>query len=443
MLDRLSLMFRIEDLRKKILFTLLVIVIYRVGSFIILPYVDHGTVQDTLGNNDIFSDQGGGLLNYFALLAGGGLRNLAVFALGIMPYITASIIMQLLGEIIPKIKSWSEEGAEGEKKKTQTTRYMTMLLALLQSSVLVYQLNQGQLYGQSFQQSNDQTVQSFLVSGMNTPKFLFMILTLVAGTALLMWLGELITQKGIGNGMSILIFASVASSVPFQFAAVWTQGGQGKFAVISVMGLIMIAGVVFIESGQRRIPVQFAKRVVGRKMMGGQSTYIPIKVNTAGVVPVIFAQSLLLFPALLAGLANNEALRKFVDKNLINGQSWWYLLAEVILIMAFAYFYTYIAFNPAQQADIIRKQGGYIPGIKPGPETERYLTRVVNRITLPGAMTIAAIAGLPIAVVIVWNITQFPFGGVSMLILVGVALETMKQIDSQMSLRNYEGFLSK
>lgn len=443
MLDRLSLMFRIQDLRNKILFTLLVIVIYRVGSFIILPYVDYKTVQDTLGNNDIFSDQGGGLLNYFALLAGGGLRNLAVFALGIMPYITASIIMQLLGEIIPKIKSWQQEGAEGEKKKTQTTRYMTMLLALLQSSVLVYQLNQGQLYGQSFQQTDDQTVTSFLVDGMTTPKFLFMILTLVAGTALLMWLGELITQKGIGNGMSILIFASVASSVPFQFAAVWTQGSAGKFTVIAIMGLVMIAGVVFIESGQRRIPVQFAKRVVGRKMMGGQSTYIPIKVNTAGVVPVIFAQSLLLFPALLAGLANNEGLRDFVDRNLINGQSWWYLLAEVILIMAFAYFYTYIAFNPTQQADIIRKQGGYIPGIKPGPETERYLTRVVNRITLPGAMTIAAIAGLPIAVVIIWNISQFPFGGVSMLILVGVALETMKQIDSQMSLRNYEGFLSK
>ena len=434
MLDRLSLMFRIQDLRNKIFFTLMVIVIYRIGSFVILPYVDYGVVRDTLGNDDIFSDQGGGLLNYFALLAGGGLRNLAVFALGIMPYITASIIMQLLGEIIPKIKAWQQEGPEGQKKVTQTTRYMTILLALLQSSVLVYQLNQGQLYGQSFQASDSQSVQSFLVAGMNTPKFLFMILTLVAGTALLMWLGELITQKGIGNGMSILIFASVASAVPFQFAAVWTQGGISKFWVIGVMGIIMIAGVVFIESGQRRIPVQFAKRVVGRKMMGGQSTYIPIKVNTAGVIPVIFAQSLLLFPALLAGLANNQGLRDFVDRNLINGQSWWYLLAEVVLIMAFAYFYTYIAFNPTQQADIIRKQGA---------DTERYLTRVVNRITLPGAMTIAAIAGLPIAVVIIWNISQFPFGGVSMLILVGVALETMKQIDSQMSLRNYEGFLSK
>lgn len=443
MIDRLSMMFRIADLRKKILFTLLVIVIYRVGSFIVLPYVDYKVVQDTLGNNDIFSDQGGGLLNYFALLAGGGLRNLALFALGIMPYITASIIMQLLGEIIPKIKSWQQEGPSGQKKVTQTTRYVTMLLALLQSSVLVYQLNQGQLYGQRFTTSENQEVTSFLVNDMTTPKFLFMILTLVAGTALLMWLGELVTQRGIGNGMSILIFASVASSVPFQFAAVWNEGGQGKFWVLATMGLLMIAGVVFIESGQRRIPVQFAKRVVGRKMMGGQSSYIPIKVNTAGVVPVIFAQSLLLFPALLAGLLNNEGLRKFVDENLISGDSWWYLLAQVVLILAFAYFYTYIAFNPTQQADIIRKQGGYIPGIKPGPETERYLTRVVNRITLPGAMTIAAIAGLPIVVIILWNISQFPFGGTSMLILVGVALETMKQIDSQMSLRNYEGFLSK
>jgi len=443
LLNRLSLMFRIEDLRKKILFTLLVIVIYRVGSFIILPYVNYDTVQRTLGNDAIFSEEGGGLLNYFALLAGGGLRNLAVFALGIMPYITASIIMQLLGEIIPKIKSWKEEGPEGQKKVTQTTRYVTILLALLQASVLVYQLNQGQLYGQSFSTGEDSLVETFLVANMTTPKFLFMILTLVAGTALLMWLGELITAKGIGNGMSILIFASVASSIPFQFAALWTQGDKAQFFVMAAIGVAMIAGVVFIESGQRRIPVQFAKRVVGRKMMGGQSTYIPIKVNTAGVVPVIFAQSLLLFPALLAGLANNDAIRDFVDKHFINGQSWWYLVAEVLLILGFAYFYTYIAFNPSQQADIIRKQGGYIPGIKPGYDTERYLTRIVNRITLPGAMTIAFIAGLPIAVSIIWNITQFPFGGTSMLIIVGVALETMKQIDSQMSLRNYEGFLTK
>lgn len=436
MIDRLSSMFRIEDLRKKILFTLLVIVIYRVGSFIILPYVNYDQVQKTLGANTSNS----GLLGYLTLLGGSGLRNLAIFALGIMPYITASIIMQLLGEIIPKIKAWQEEGPEGQKKVTQTTRYVTMLLALLQSSVLVYQLNQGELYGQSFKNSNDTTVQSFLVKNITTPKYLFMILTLVAGTALLMWLGELITQKGIGNGMSILIFVSVASSVPGQFQAIWIQGGTFKFWIIVAMGLGMIAGIVFIESGQRRIPVQFAKRVVGRKMTGGQSTYIPIKVNTSGVVPVIFAQSLLLFPALLAGLANNDALRTFVNNNFINARSWWYLIAEVVLILAFAYFYTYIAFNPAQQADIIRKQGGYIPGIKPGPDTERYLTKVVNRITLPGAMTIAFIAAVPIAVTIIWNITQFPFGGTSLLIMVGVALETMKQIDSQMSLRNYEGF---
>lgn len=441
MIERLSMMFRIEDLRKKILFTILVIILYRVGSFIIIPYVNYNTVQATLGSDKIFSEQGGGLLNYFSLLAGGGLRNLAVFALGVMPYITASIIMQLLGEIIPKLKSWQEEGPEGQKKVTQTTRYVTILLAILQSSVLVYQLNQGQLYGQRFQDSSNKEITSFLMSGMTTPKFLFMILTLVTGTALLMWLGELITAKGIGNGMSILIFASVASSVPYQFAAIWTQGGQGKFIIITLIGLLMVVGVVFIESGQRRIPVQFAKRVVGRKMMGGQSSYIPIKVNTSGVVPVIFAQSLMLFPALLAGLTSNESLNKFVEKHFINGQSWWYLFAEVLLILGFAYFYTYITFNPAQQADIIRKQGGYIPGIKPGIDTQIYLTKVVNRITLPGAMTIAGIAGLPILVTILWNISQFPFGGVSMLIMVGVALETMKQIDSQMSLRNYEGFL--
>ncbi len=443
MIDKLSLMFRIGDLRKKIFFTLAIIVLYRIGSFIVLPYVDYERVRATLGNPEIFSDQGGGLLNYFALLAGGGLRNLAVFALGIMPYITASIIMQLLGEIIPKVKTWKQEGPEGQKKVTQTTRYVTILLALLQSSVLVYQLNQGQLYGQSFNDADGTAVTSFLVNNMTTPKYLLMILTLVAGTALLMWMGELITSKGIGNGMSILIFASVASTVPFQFAAIWTEGSREQFVVFLMIGLAMIAGVVFVESGQRRIPVQFAKRVVGRKMMGGQSSYIPMKVNTAGIVPVIFAQSLLLFPALIAGLANNESFRQFVENNFINGQSWWYLAAQVVLILGFSYFYTYIAFNPSQQADIIRKQGGYIPGIKPGADTERYLTRILNRITLPGAIMVAFIAGFPIFVTILWNITQFPFGGTSMLIMVGVSLETMKQIDSQMSLRNYEGFLSK
>ncbi|MBP9115522.1 MAG: preprotein translocase subunit SecY [Acidimicrobiia bacterium] len=436
MIDRLASMFRIEDLRKKILFTLLVVVIYRVGSFIILPYVDYAAVQKSL------TQENSGLLSYFALLAGGGLRNLALFALGIMPYITASIIMQLLGEIVPKLKAWKDEGQDGQKKTTQLTRYVTIFLALLQAAVLVSQLNQGRLFNQNFDQGSS-AITTFLLPNMNTWKFLMIIITLVAGTAMIMWLGELITQRGIGNGMSIIIFASVASSVPFQFQAVWTQGGTFKFFVITIIGIGMIAGVVFIESGQRRIPVQFAKRVVGRKMMGGQSSYIPIKVNTAGVVPVIFAQSLLVFPALLAGLIGNQGISKFIERNFINGQSWWYMLAEVGLIMAFAYFYTYITFNPAQQADIIRKQGGYIPGIKPGLETEKYFARILNRITLPGAMTIAFIAGLPIAVTILWKIQQFPFGGVSMLILVSVALETMKQIDSQMSLRNYEGFLSK
>ena len=436
MAGRLSSMFKIEDLRKKIFFTLLVIVIYRVGSFIVIPYVDYAAVQTSLKtqNND--------LLGYFALLAGGGLRNLALFALGIMPYITASIIMQLLGEIVPKLKAWKDEGQDGQKKTTQLTRYVTIFLALLQSAVLVSQLQQGRLFNQQFDQGEG-AITSFLLKDMNTFKYLVMIGTLVAGTALIMWLGELITQRGIGNGMSILIFASVASSVPFQFQAVWTQGGSFKFFVIAGIGIAMIAGVVFIESGQRRIPVQFAKRVVGRKMMGGQSSYIPIKVNTAGVVPFIFAQSLLVFPALVAGMVNNKGISDFIQNNFINGQSWWYLVAEVSLIMAFAYFYTYITFNPAQQADIIRKQGGYIPGIKPGPDTEKYFARILNRITLPGAITIAFIAGLPIAVTILWKISQFPFGGVSMLILVSVALETMKQIDSQMSLRNYEGFLSK
>ncbi len=245
MIDRLASMFRIEDLRKKILFTLLVVIIYRVGSFIILPYVDYAAVQTSLKTDNE------GLLSYFALLAGGGLRNLALFALGIMPYITASIIMQLLGEIVPKLKAWKDEGQDGQKKTTQLTRYVTIFLALLQASVLVSQLNQGRLFNQRFDQGEG-AIKTFLLGDMNTWKFLLMIITLVAGTALIMWLGELITQRGIGNGMSILIFASVASSVPFQFQAIWTEGSRIAFIVIVAIGIGMIAGVVFIESGQRR-----------------------------------------------------------------------------------------------------------------------------------------------------------------------------------------------
>jgi preprotein translocase subunit SecY len=257
-----------------------------------------------------------------------------------------------------------------------------------------------------------------------------------------MWLAELITQRGIGNGMSILIFASVVSRLPAQGSAVYSEGSKFQFFTIILIGLAMIVGIVFVESGQRRIPVQFAKRVVGRRMYGGQNTYIPLKVNQSGVIPVIFATSILSFPALIASATPWKGFQQFVNDNLVQRQSWFYIGMETILIIFFAYFYTAIAFNPAQQADIIRKQGGFIPGIRPGPPTERYLAKVLNRITLPGAIFLATIAVVPLLVFALWDIRQFPFGGTAMLITVGVALETMKQIDSQLMMRNYEGFLA-
>jgi preprotein translocase subunit SecY len=257
-----------------------------------------------------------------------------------------------------------------------------------------------------------------------------------------MWLGELITQRGIGNGMSILIFASVVSTLPAQGGAVYSEGSKFQFFVIIGIGIAMIVGIVFVESGQRRIPVQFAKRVVGRRMYGGQSTYIPLKVNQSGVIPVIFASSILSFPALIATATPWEGVQQWINDNLVESQGWFYMGFYTMLIIFFAYFYTAIAFNPQQQADIIRKQGGFIPGIRPGPPTEKYLAKVLNRITLPGSLFLAVIALTPLLVFALWDISQFPFGGTALLITVGVALETMKQIDSQLMMRNYEGFLA-
>jgi preprotein translocase subunit SecY len=270
---------------------------------------------------------------------------------------------------------------------------------------------------------------------------LLIVTTLTAGTAMIMWLGELITQRGIGNGMSLLIFASVVSRLPAQGSAIWAAGNYFQFSVVLAMGVAMIVGIVFVEQGQRRIPVQFAKRVVGRRMYGGQSTYIPLKVNQSGVIPIIFASSVLYFPALITGILPWKGVQTWVQQNLVAQNSAFHIVAYAGLIIFFAYFYTAIAFNPQQQADIIRKQGGFIPGIRPGPPTERYLQQVLNRITLPGSLFLMVIAVIPLLVFAAWNITQFPFGGTAILITVGVALETMKQIDSQLMMRNYEGFL--
>ena len=434
MLSRLRNMFRVPDLRNKILFTIFVVLVYRLGTHIPVPYVDFAQIKALQDS----ASQTGGVVGFLDLFSGGAITSVSIFFLGIMPYITASIIMQLLGVVIPKLEQWQQEGQSGQKKITQWTRYVTVGLALVQSSGLVIALHEGKqgLLGTAGFQGHD------MIPNYNAYRAALIVMTWVAGTALVMWLGELVTQRGIGNGMSILIFASVVSRLPAQGSAIFAEGGQFKGWVIVLIGIGMIAGIVYVESGQRRIPVQFAKRVVGRRMYGGQSTYIPLKVNQSGVIPVIFASSILAFPALIAAATNWKWLQDFASKSLQRGDSWTYMGLYALMILFFAYFYTAIAFNPQQQADIIRKQGGFIPGIRPGPPTEKYLARVLNRITLPGSIFLMFIALVPLLVLKLWNITQFPFGGTALLITVGVALETMKQIDSQLMMRNYEGFLS-
>jgi preprotein translocase subunit SecY len=434
MLSRLRNMFRVPDLRNKILFTIFIIAVYRVGAHLPVPYVNFGAIKQLQDNAS-----SGGVVGFLDLFSGGAITNVAIFFLGIMPYITASIIMQLLGVVIPKLEQWQNEGQVGQKKITQWTRYVTIMLAVIQSTGFVFALHSGNstLFGSALQGQD-------LIPNFGAGPAALIVLTWTAGTAMVMWLAELITQRGIGNGMSILIFASVVSRLPAQGSAIYTEGTKAQFFTILLIGVGMIVGIVFVESGQRRIPVQFAKRVVGRRMYGGQSTYIPLKVNQSGVIPVIFASSILSFPALIASALGNNftGLQDFINKNLVQRQSWFYIILYTLLIIFFAYFYTAIAFNPAQQADIIRKQGGFIPGIRPGPPTERYLAKVLNRITLPGSLFLATIAIIPLLVFALWDIQQFPFGGTALLITVGVALETMKQIDSQLMMRNYEGFLA-
>ena len=430
MLGSVRNMFRVPDLRNKILFTLFIIALYRFGSHIPVPGIDFSAVQ-TLQDS---ADQGG-VLGFLNLFSGGALTRFAVFGLGIMPYITASIIVQLLMVVIPKFEEWREQGAVGQKKLTQVTRYMTLALALMQSTGLAFVFHNG---GQGFNVSSEiDLIPTFTVGRVS-----LVVLSMTAGTVFVMWLGELITQRGIGQGMSIMIFANVVSGMPAGGAAVRAEGGNVKFAIILVVTLLLLLAIVFIEQGQRRIPVQFAKRVVGRRMYGGQSTYIPLKVNQSGVIPIIFASSVLYFPVLLSNVIPWTGVREWIDNNLVEPTSGPYIASYGVMIILFAYFYTAIAFDPHQQADTIRKQGGYIPGIRPGPPTERHLQSILTRITLPGALFLAFIALVPSIFLAVWNIEQYPFAGTTLLIAVGVALETMKQIDSQLMMRNYEGFLA-
>jgi preprotein translocase subunit SecY len=437
-LGSLGNVLKVADLRNKILFTIGMIVVYRFGAYVPVPGID----LDAVAQIKEQAEQGG-VLAFLQLFSGGALTQFAVFALGIMPYITASIIMQILGVVIPKLEQWQNQGAVGQRKITQWTRYVTIAIAIMQATGLTFLFHNG---GGGFSGSNGTGLD--LIPDFDVWYVLLIVLTLTTGTALLMWMGELVTQRGIGNGMSLLIFASVVSGLPSIVGRIKAQGGW--FAVVTVLLAFsaVLVSIVFVEQGQRRIPVQFAKRVVGRRMYGGQSTYIPLKVNQSGVIPIIFASSVLYLPQLLVALLPSEpgswgvTVQEWINDYVVDPTSFVHIAIFGTLIILFAYFYTAIQFDPAKQADTIRKQGGFIPGIRPGPQTERYLARILSRITLPGALFIAAVAILPSFLLSQYlNGQQVSFSGISILIAVGVMLETVRQIDSQLMMRNYEGFL--
>ena len=431
--------FKTPDLRRKLLFSLAIMALFRLGSFIPTPGVNYTNVQTCL------DPAGGGesndLLGIVNLFSGGALLQLSIFALGIMPYITASIIVQLLTVVIPRFETLKKEGQSGTTKLTQYTRYLTIGLAILQSTTYVAVARSGNLFpGCSVPIIPDDSVVTIIL----------MVMTMTAGTGLIMWMGELITERGIGNGMSLLIFTSIAAGFP---VSLWAIGqdenlGYGVMVLVIAVGLVIVGLVTFVEQCQRRVPVQYAKKMVGRKMYGGSSTYIPIKVNMAGVIPVIFASSLLYLPALIAQFnapAQGEAPADWVawvQDTLVRGDHPLYMVLYFALIVFFTYFYVAITFAPDEVADNIKRVGGFIPGIRAGRPTAEYLDYILTRITLPGALYLGVIALIPLIALVLVNANRnFPFGGVSILIMVGVGLETVKQIESQLQQRNYEGFL--
>lgn len=421
---------RTPDLRKKILFTLGLLALYRLGSVLPTPGVDYSAIQrciDVVQDNSVYA-----LINLFS---GGALLQLSVFALGIMPYITASIILQLLTVVIPRLETLKKDGQAGQAKITQYTRYLTIGLAILQSTAI---LSLARTPGALFQGCEER-----IIPDDGVWVILVMIFVMTAGTSVIMWFGELITDRGVGNGMSVLIFTSIISTIPSQFASIFGSRGAFTFTITVLVGLVVIALVVFVEQAQRRIPVQYAKRMVGRRMYGGSSTYIPLKVNMAGVIPVIFASSLLFLPTLLVQLTGSQAeWAIWVQQNFGTGTGTWYLLSYFLLIIFFCYFYVSITFNPTDVADNMKKYGGFIPGIRAGKPTADYLDYVLTRLTAPGSIYLGLIAVLPVfAFGFLGVANNFIFGGTSLLIMVGVGLDTVKQIQSQLQQRNYEGFL--
>ncbi|GAB3857844.1 preprotein translocase subunit SecY [Micromonospora andamanensis] len=431
--------FRTPDLRKKLLFTVGIIAIYRLGATVPSPGVSYGNVQKCLESIEGST----GVLNLLDLFSGGALLQLSIFALGIMPYITASIILQLLTVVIPRLEQLRKEGQAGQAKITQYTRYLTLGLGVLQASAFVALARSGQLF-------NNQCNEEIIPTGTGIPDWLtlsILVMTMTAGTGMVMWLGELITDRGVGNGMSVLIFTSIAARLPSEGWRIKESQGWWKFLLVIALVLVVITAVTFIEQAQRRIPVQYAKRMIGRRMYGGTSTYIPLKVNQAGVIPVIFGSSLLYLPQLALQFFDQNDPGKtqaWIQNNLVDPTSPIYIVVYFMLIIFFTYFYVSITFNPTEVADNMKKYGGFVPGIRPGKPTADYLDFILSRITLPGALYLATISILP-NFFFIWLDRQqylnFPFGGTAVLIMVGVALETSKQIESQLMQRNYEGFL--
>jgi preprotein translocase subunit SecY len=410
--------FKSPDLRKKIGFTFAILALYRLGTYVPVPGVDAQSIADKINGQGSAN-----VLQFLNLFSGGALTRFSVFALGIMPYITASIVIQLMTVVIPKLEALQKEGEAGYAKITQYTRYLTVVLAFLQSmAYILFFRKQGALDGLSF------------------GRLYLVIISLTAGTVMVMWLGELITQRGIGNGISLMIFASIVAGIPRGINRWWDLQPVSKI-IIAVMAVAVVVGVVFVNEGQRRIPIQYAKRVVGRRMTQGGTTYMPLRVNMAGVIPVIFAASIVILPSLFSTLiGGNQGF--FADLGrLLGTNSWFYIIFQALLIILFTYFYTAVQFNPVDQADNLKKYGGFIPGVRPGRPTAVYLDRVMTRLTLPGAVYLAAIASLPNIIFKYMPEVNFTFAGTSLLIVVGVAIDTMRQLEAQLMQRNYEGFL--
>jgi preprotein translocase subunit SecY len=423
MLRTIANAFSVADIRKKLAFTAAMLLLYRLGAYIPSPGVDIDAVREVQEN---FS--GSDVLGFLNLFSGGGLERLSLFALGIMPYITASIILQLLTVVVPSLEKLQKEGEVGQQKITQYTRYLTVALAF------------GQSFGYVllFRSFGEQAGGDNLLASLTGPKVLLIVISLTAGCTLLMWLGELITQRGIGNGISLMIFASIVSGLPGGITAWWNNPDQVFVVMMPFIALAVIVAIVFVQEGQRRIPVQYAKRMVGRKMTSGGSTYLPLRVNMAGVIPVIFAASIMAFPPTIGQLLNTPAALDFAA--FFSPDGWAYVVGEVFFIIIFTYFYTAVTFNPVDQADNLKKYGGFIPGVRPGRPTAEYLDRILSRLTFPGALYLGAVAALP-TILISQTSANFFFGGTSILIVIGVALDTVKQLEAQLMMRNYEGFL--